>query len=62
MPETSNPSTDLTVLLEMPRNRPVKCRMPPKISITKPSTAPPTPPVPLRGHYATPSKISLIRQ
>ena len=42
----------------MPCSRPVKCRMPPKTSIVKRSTAPPRPPVPSRGHCATPSKNS----
>jgi hypothetical protein len=51
----------LTVLFERPRNRPVKCRMPPKTSMAKPSIAPPGPPVPLRGHCGIPSKSSPIR-
>jgi hypothetical protein len=61
--EVWEPERDLSlhVLFEMPRNRPVKCRVPPKISVTKPSTAPPRPPVPLRGRCATLSKISPIR-
>jgi len=61
--EVWEPERDLSlrVLFEMPRNRPVKCRVPPKISVIKPSTALLRPPVPLRGRCATPSKISHIR-
>ena len=51
----------LSVLLERPRNGPVKCRTPPKTSTAKPSIAPPGPPVPLRGHCETSSKSSPIR-
>ena len=62
MSETRPLLVILSVPFERPKNRPVKCRMPLKTSMAKPSTAPLGPPVRLRGHYARPSKISPIRQ
>ncbi len=62
MSESPTPTSDFKRAVREAKNRPVKCRIPLKTSMAKPSTAPLGSPVPLRGHYATPSEISPIRQ